>query len=231
MLVKAVIFDYDGVINDSFREGLRRIKVLCAIHDVRYTLAERRHLQELWGMRGVDLLRVGLGVTAELAAIMYADWEKMDLCDPVKHIPGAREVLFWLRQNGFVSVLLTSRNRVNLTAILDRTDMLREFAFLSSGDDHYYPKPDARAFRFALETLREQHGIEKEHVVFVGDTPADIQGGANALLRTVVVQTGPYMLEHTERYPMHLCDIVPSIDEFPAWLEKHHEQNISVNYY
>ena len=231
MLIKAMIFDCDGVIIDSFREGLRRIKILCAIHDVRYTLKERRKLTELWGLRGVKLLEQGLDISPKLAKAMYQDWEKMDLSDPIAHIPAAREVLHWLRKNNFSSILLTSRNRENLTAILDRMDLLREFTFLSTGDDFYYSKPDPRAFRFSLEKLRDECGIEKEHCVFVGDTPADIEGGANAGIRTVVVQTGPYMLEHTEKYPVALCDIIPSIDEFPSWVEKHHEGTFTFSYY
>src|SRR4051812_237039 len=142
MFVKAAIFDCDGVIMDSFREGLRRIKILCAIYDVRYTLKERRRLTELWGLRGVELLKQGLEISPALAKAMYKDWEKMDLSDPIPHIPAAREVLYWLRKNNFFSTLLTSRNRENLTAILDRMDFLREFAFLATGDDHYYSKPD-----------------------------------------------------------------------------------------
>ena len=37
MIIKAIIYDFDGPVNDSFREGLRRIKWLCAVNEVRYT--------------------------------------------------------------------------------------------------------------------------------------------------------------------------------------------------
>ena len=231
MLVKAAIFDCDGVIIDSFREGLRRIKMLCAIHEVRYTLQERRHLTEIWGLPGIELLVQGLGISRALAEAMHHHWEKIDLQEPPPYVPGARDVLYWMRRNEFKSVLLTSRHRENLTAILDRKDLLGEFAFLSTRDDFYYSKPDPRAFRFSLEKLRDDFGIEKESCVFVGDTPADIQGGANAGIRTVIAQTGPYLLEHSERHPVALQDVIPSLDEFPSWIEKHHEGKIAFSYY
>ncbi|MBM3261127.1 HAD family hydrolase [Candidatus Kaiserbacteria bacterium] len=231
MDIQAVICDCDGPILDSFREGLRRIKILCAFHDVPYGLAERRRLTEAWGAPGVVLLEKGLGISAELAKAMYERWEKFDLSEPVPHVPGAREVLYWLRRNDIKAVLLTSRNRENITAIFDRMDFLREFAFLSTRDDFYYAKPDPRAFRYALETLRSDLGIHREQCIFVGDTPADILGGAQASLTTVVVQTGPYMLEHTKQYPIALENIISSIDELPAWMEKHHEGMIRYEYY
>lgn len=231
MLVKAWMLDCDGVLLDTFRNGLTRIKILCAMHDVRYTLHERRKLTEIWGLPGKELLLRGLGISEALAEQMYIEWERYDLAEPPPFVPGAREVLYWLRRNEMKTVLLTSRRRKNLMAILDRKDLLGEFAFLSTKDDCAHSKPDARAFRFALETLEENYGITREHIVFAGDTPADIQGGKNAGIRTIVMQTGPYLLEHMADNPMQAGDILPSIDEIPAWMEKHHDGELPFSYY
>lgn len=223
MQIKAVIYDCDGVVIDSFREGLRRIRVLAAIHDIPFTRSTRSTLTKLWGAPGVVLLEKGLGINNTLAEEMYKDWEKMDLCDPIPNIPGAREVLFWARRNGFINCLLTSRNRENITAILDRTNLLCEFAFISAREDPCYSKPDPRAFRSTLEILEEQYRITKDTCIFIGDTPSDIQGGSNAGLETLVVQTGPYLLKHSVQFPIPLANILQSIDDFPWWAEEHHE--------
>src|SRR3989338_7311334 len=111
MFLKAVILDCDGVILDSFREGLRRIKLLAAMHDISFTRESRGSLTDLWGLPGIELLEQGLGVNRALVRRMYVIWEKMDLSDPVPLIPGAPATLNWLRKNGFVSCLLTSRHR------------------------------------------------------------------------------------------------------------------------
>ena len=67
MRIGAVIFDLDGPILDSFREGLRRIRILCAIHDVPYEREHHKRLTALWGLPGIELLMQGLGISEQFA--------------------------------------------------------------------------------------------------------------------------------------------------------------------
>lgn len=230
MDTRGVLLDFDGVINDSFREGLRRIKVICALHDVEFTRNTRAKLTALWGLPGVQLFMQGLGMNEDLAERLYIAWEKYDKTDPIPLVPGAREVLVWLRRNGFTQALITSRNRKNLREILDLHDIEKEFLVITTKEDCPYHKPDPRVFNFALETLKAQCGIEKDECIFVGDTPSDTVAGKNAELETLVVQTGPYFLEHITTHPIQLGNILRSLDDLPLWIEKHHEGNLKELY-
>lgn len=230
MIVKAFIYDWDGVLNDSYRNGMKKIRVLCAIHEVRFGRAERARLVELWGIPGRDMLQQALGITQELATTMYTHWERMDLEDLVPLIPFAKEVLYWAQRNGFRNALLTTRNRQNIMDIFERLDLMRSFDVISCRQDVQYRKPDPRAFRFVLESFQEQFGITKDDCVFIGDTPADIEAGKQAGIRTLVVQTGPYLVEHVQKYPVALCDLLKSIDDLPGWADKHHEGDIKHTY-
>jgi len=230
MHIRAVIFDWDGPIADSFREGLRRIRILCAVHEIPFGIQERKRLTEIWGRPGIELLQEGLDVSKGLAEQMYPEWERMDLHDPVPLVPGTREVLFWLRRNGLQSALLTSRHKNSLNDILDRLDLGKEFSVITSKEETLYHKPDHRVFYHTLEQLKEKHGILKKECVFMGDTPADIVAGQNAGIRTVVVQTGPYLLKHTKDYPIDLGDILNSIDDLPFWIEEHHKGEMTFPY-
>lgn len=100
MFLKAVILDCDGVILDSFREGLRRIRLIAAIHEIAFDRQTRSRLTDLWGLPGIELLEQGLGINRAFAERIYKDWEKLDITNPVPLIPGARETLYWLRKNG-----------------------------------------------------------------------------------------------------------------------------------
>ncbi|MDP3770610.1 MAG: HAD-IA family hydrolase [Candidatus Sungbacteria bacterium] len=230
MRVRAVIFDFDGPICDSFREGIRRIKLLCAIHDVHFGREERRRLTELWGLPGKELLEQGVGVFSHLLDTMYKEWEQLDLHDPVPLVPAAKEVLYWLRKNKFVSTILTTRNTENLMEIFDRLDLAREFDVISARQDTIHRKPDPRAFSYTLETLYGLFGITKEQCIFVGDTPTDIVAGLASGIETLVVQTGPYLLKHVETHPIKLQNLLTSIDDLPGWLEEHHEGEIRHEY-
>jgi len=231
MKVRGILMDLDGVLLDSFREGLRRIQIICALHDVCFERSTRTKLFNLWGLPGVELLMESLGVNGALARRMYIDWEKLDKVSPPPLIPGARDVLVWLRRNGFSSALITSRQRENLLEVLDRIDLRNEFLVITSREDvGSYHKPDPRVFRFALDTLQERCGIKKGQCIFIGDTPSDTVAGHNAELETLVVQTGPYLLEHITEYPVTLGNVLKSIDDLPYWVEKHHEGELKELY-
>ena len=105
MKISAVIFDFDGPINDSFREGLRRIEVLCGINKIEFNREKRQALIKLWGKPGVILLQEGLGISKELAETIYQQWEVWDLIYPVPLIPGALETLRNNRKNSAFKII------------------------------------------------------------------------------------------------------------------------------
>ncbi len=227
MVIRGILMDLDGVLLDSFREGMRRIQILSALHDVPFERSTRAKLSANWGLPGIELLMRCLGVTEGLAQRMYVDWEKFDKASPPPLVPGTRETLVWLKRNGFKSALVTSRHRENLLEVLDRLDLERGFSAITAREDiGPWHKPDPRAFRHALETLEEKEGIQKHECIFVGDTPSDTVAGHHAGLVTLVVQTGPYLLEHISQFPMELENVLKSIDDLPLWIEKHHDGEI-----
>lgn len=230
MKVKAIIYDFDGPVNDSFREGMRRIKILCAAAGVPFGQRQRRLLAEQWGIPGAKLLKIALGIPKEAADDMYRQWERVDLATPMPLVPGAKEVLHWARRNGFVNCLLTTRNKKNIRDIFKKIDMVRHFKIRSCRQDTPYRKPDKRAFLYVQEQLKDRFGITFRNCIFVGDTPADIDAGNAASIRTLIVQTGPYGLEHAETHPMPLGDVLRDISYLPMWLERNHSGNIRYEY-
>ena len=228
--IRGVILDFDGVVNDSFHEGLRRIRNLCAVFDVNFTPASRRKLTELWGLPGVELLKQGLDISEGMAKQLYPAWERIDLADPIPLVPGAKEALLWLRRNGFTTCLLTSRNRENIMDIFEKIDLLREFGVISTRQESPWRKPDPRVFQYTLGELKDRFGIEAQECIFVGDTPADIDAGKAIGMETLLVQTGPYLLRHARELPITLENVLHSIDDLPMWIEEHHSGKIQYPY-
>jgi len=221
--IRAVIFDFDGPVNDSFREGLRRIEVLASTNQIQFNRDKRQKLIKLWEKPGVDLLQGGLEIERELAEKVYPQWEIWDLVDPIPLVPGARESLRWNRKQKILNTLLTSRNQKNILDIFDKLDLMEEFTIIQTRQDSLFRKPDPRVFTPTLARLWAEFGISREECVFIGDTPEDILCGVQAQIETVVVTTGPYWLEHILQYPVKPQNIMPSIDYLREWIEKHND--------
>ncbi len=222
MKIQAVIFDFDGPINDSFREGLRRIEVLCGINKIEFNREKRQRLIRLWGKPGIELLEEGLGISKELAEKIYSQWEVWDFISPIPLIPGARETLRWNRKQKILNILLTSRNKQNIGDIFEKLGLDEEFSVISTRQDCEFKKPDPRVFNYIMGKLTGL-GIGKESCMFIGDTPEDITCGLAAGIETLVVMTGPYWLEHILQYPVKPQNVLPSVDYLPEWIEKYRE--------
>ncbi|OGN07429.1 MAG: hypothetical protein A3B86_01625 [Candidatus Yanofskybacteria bacterium RIFCSPHIGHO2_02_FULL_38_22b] len=231
MKVGAVIFDLDGPILDSFREGLRRIKIVCAIYDIPFNREHYKKLTELWGLPGIELLTQGLGLNEEFAkTTFYPAWERLDLTQPVPLVTRTREVLAWLVRNKIQATILTSRHREHLLDMFERIDLTRYFSVISTKFDTPYRKPDPRVFWYTFEELRDKFGIEKRECLFVGDTPADVDAGQAVEIETLLVQTGPYLLKHAQKLPLQLSNILNSIDDLPGWIEEHQDNSSLLPY-
>lgn len=231
MDIKAAIFDLDGPILDSFREGLRRIKIVCAVYDIPFERKHYKKLTELWGLPGVELLVQGLGVNNELVkTTLYPAWERLDISQPVPLVPRTREVLTWLMRNKISATILTSRHKEHVLDMFERIDFTRYFSIVSTKFDTPYRKPDPRVFWYTLEELKDKFNIEKDNCIFVGDTPADVDAGQAIGIETLLVQTGPYLLKHAEKLPLSLANILNSIDDLPGWIEEHQESSSLLPY-
>jgi HAD superfamily hydrolase (TIGR01509 family) len=234
MIIKGVVLDYDGVVLDSFRGGLRKIHALCSMHEIPFGRQERTKLTEVWGLPGIELLQMGLGVSHELAVRLNQQWIRWDNEQPPELVPGARNALLWLKLNGFHTCLLTSRHRQNVQVMLPAQDLDNKFAAVCTREDVTHHKPDPRALRPPIEQLQERFGIKQQECIFVGDTPSDIEAGHRAGVHTLVVQTGPYLLKHSDKTlggkKVELANILPSIDELPLYIEENHEGPLTTSY-
>lgn len=232
MRFQAFIFDLDGVILDSFREGIRRIRMICSVHEIPFDRTVRLRLTAAWGMPGEALLHQGLNLSSKVfAKELYKEWERIDQNDPPQLVPGARETLIWLRQNDFKCALLTSRNKKNTRNVLKRHDLLREFALVTTGEDVHHRKPDPRAMSPILEMLEDWKSIKAPECAFVGDTLTDVKCGVAAGLRTLVVQTGPFLLRHVKNaneLPIPIGNVLGSIEELPGWVEENFDGTLKI---
>ncbi len=77
-------------------------------------------------------------------------------------------------------------------------------------------KPNAGFFKQAVKQL----GLPPENVAIIGDDfDADIEGGANAGLYTIAVQTGKFQIQKRGKKDSLPHQVLRSIADLPRWLE------------
>lgn len=185
----AVLFDLDGTLADT---------VELILHCYRHTMEAHlgRALPDERWLAGIgrplrDQLRE-FGRTDEEAAAMletYTSFQRTVHDGMVCSYPGAAGVLDVYRDGGTPVAVVTSKLRDMALRTLDCCGLDAYFEVLVGADDVEAGKPDPEPVRAALDAL----GVAPSpSVLFVGDSPYDVEAGKRAGIRTAGALWGPY---------------------------------------
>ena len=187
-MIKAVIFDLDGVIvstDDCHYEAWKKMADEEGIYFDK-TINNR--------LRGVSRME-SLGIVLERAEKEYSDEEKLQLAErkngyykefitkltPNDILPGAKENLEELRKNG-IKIAIGSSSK-NTPVILKQIGLDNYFDAVSDGNNITNSKPDPEVFLKAADML----GIPYEECMIVEDADAGIEAGKRAGMKTLSV--------------------------------------------
>ncbi len=133
--------------------------------------------------------------------------------DPaVREIPGAAHVFAQLRKAGVKVALNTGFNRQVVDAILQRLGWTKAIDASMASDESPRGRPHPDMIHAFMARLGS---ADARRVAKVGDTPVDLQEGANAGCSIIVgVTTGSFARAELERHPH--THIVDSVTEVPA---------------
>ena len=168
MRVKPIIFDWDGVLNDSARALFKAyLVVLKKLGLPEITFSQFR---KLWNSNYRDF-EMRIGITQEKRKLSDKIWFEAynRLKKEVKLFPQAKEFLLKLKKNhklGLVTV--GSKKRVN--GEIKRYGLRGIFSAVITADDVEKLKPDPEALILCAKKLR----VDPEDCVYVGDSRGDI---------------------------------------------------------
>lgn len=186
-MLKAVIFDMDGVIVDShpvhrqaWRMFLGTLGKSVSDADLDFVLDGRK--------RG-EILRHFLGH-------QLSDREVKDYGDQkdeyfrqaaldVKPIPGVLDFLGTLRDAGIPTAVATSASESRTRHTLEQLDLFDAMTTIVTGDDVVQGKPNPAIYRLACKRLR----VEPKHALAVEDAVSGIQSARGAGLNCIGVAT------------------------------------------
>jgi HAD superfamily hydrolase (TIGR01509 family) len=131
----------------------------------------------------------------------------------VTPLPGVREWIARLTDEGWKHAVATSAPRANYEALVDAMDMRARFGAAVVAEDVTHGKPDPEVFLIAAGRLF----AAPQHAVVVEDAPSGIEAGRRAGMRTVGVSR-MQPLPHADLYVPTLTELPP--DAFDRLLRR-----------
>lgn len=169
---RAVIFDLDGVIVDSFAvmEEAFAVAYKETVGDGPAPFEEYRRHQ---GRYFPDIMRI-MGLPLEMEEPFVR--ESYRLAPQVPVFDGIVELLLALRVRGFRLAVATGKSGPRARSLLDQLNLLPFFEHVIGSDEVAHPKPAPDIVEHALRLL----GLPAEAAIMVGDAPTDLASAEGA---------------------------------------------------
>lgn len=188
---RAVLFDVDGTLIDTAELIADSLEYACRRH------LGRTHPRELYlsliGKPAIVQMEILGGDKApEMmdTAVAYYEVHHQE----ERTFPGALDTLAQLVEVGIRLALVTSKTRLELNPTLERVPLQQYVRVIITADLTTRPKPYPDPVFLALQTLQ----IGAHEVLFIGDSPYDLQAGRAAGVRTGAATWGPHSRETLE---------------------------------
>ena len=183
-MLRAVIFDLDGVIVDSHPAHLQAWKKF--FRSIGKDVAERDLLFILEGQKREDILRHFLGdLTQEQVRQYGAKKEALfrDSVPELKTVRGLREFLDRLQESGLPLALASSASRRRASYMLEQLDLARRFSVVVTGDDVKKGKPDPSIFHLAADGLE----VEPSEILVCEDAVSGVEAAKAAGMKCLAI--------------------------------------------
>jgi HAD superfamily hydrolase (TIGR01509 family) len=153
-MIKAIIFDMDGVISDTQKLHSQVESQLLARHGIK--ISPKEISKKYSGVRTKeffeDLLK---GKNCDLDELIDMKWKEMKKLASLNadEIPGAIKLIKKLRNEGFVLAVASASNLDYVKTILNSLNIIPYFKTIVSGDMVSKGKPDPESFLLAAKKI------------------------------------------------------------------------------
>ncbi|WP_159790723.1 HAD family hydrolase [Sodalinema gerasimenkoae] len=206
MVLKAVIFDFNGVIINDEAIHLELIAQLLLSENLRpdpeeiqsvcLGRSDRAGLQALWERQGRVLTPESLQELMERKSQGYR--QRIEALAELPSYPGLVDFILKLRLKNLRLALVTGALRQEVESVLDQMELLSQFPVRVTGDDTVASKPDPEGYLLAVQGLNEQHpelALQPQDCLAIEDSPAGIEAARRAGMQVVGV---------ANTYPVHM---------------------------
>ena len=174
-MIKAVLFDKDGVLMDSEAEYERRRQIFFSERGI-----DSSGFPDFYGSNNDVIWRTVEPNDAERRARLAVEFVERFKDEPMIYAdyvyPAVRPTLEALRARGILTALASSSPRKFIDRFLDETGLTELFDYTVSGEECENHKPAPDVYLRAMEAL----GVHPDEVLVVEDSPLGIAAGRAA---------------------------------------------------
>jgi len=215
-MIKAVIFDLDGLLLDTEIVAFKVYEELGKRFNFELTLPE--FMQDFCGQplrRNVAYCneRFQLPWDLEEAVEEVLRIEKKILDEGVDVMPGARELLTFLKENNYKTAVASSSARERSMRLLKKHGLVEYFDDFVFGPEVEKGKPNPDIFLKAAEKV----GISPENCLVLEDSQAGIQAAYSAVMQVICI---PDLKYPTEEYVKIATAVKESLFDVIEYLEE-----------
>lgn len=201
-MIKAVLFDCDGVLIDSYKSTIEYLQ-----HTFKHfnlPIPPKESFLPLLGTKTPDIIRI---LQPQLTDKEFDDVhafsmkQSLGIVDQISLMPHVKKVLTLLSHDYKLAVV-SNRGRDSLHKILDNHQLSHFFEIILAREDVIRQKPDPDPIYKALDHLK----VKGEHALFIGDTAIDAASAKSASISCIIYNSpdtslGDYQISNLEEIP------------------------------
>lgn len=212
-MIKAVIFDFDYTLGDS-TNGIV-LSANYALEQLGHSVRDISEIRKTIGLSLKDTYavltsRCDLGEAEQFAKLFKEKADEVMVVNTELY-NGVKDVLKELKNKGYKIGIVTTKFHYRIEQILCKFEANGLIDIIIGAEDVKMEKPDPEGLWRAIERLN----LEKDNVLYVGDSLVDAQTAENAGVDFVGVLTGTTKRQDFEKYhSSYIGKNIPDIYNF-----------------
>jgi len=212
----AVIFDLDGTLLDTADCIQKSFEHVLGIYEPDLVLTEEDKAYFLGPTLQQSFEKYAPGKNVDELIECYREYNNQIHKDTVKEVPHAKELVQWLKDNGYPVAIASSKKVSTIRLGLSVCGMNEMFDVIIGVDNVEHCKPHKETIDKALEKL----GAKRSNAIYVGDSSSDIVCARNAGVYSIGITTNKFYLDKLlKEKPNSVIDDLLEIEDIVK--EKH----------
>ena len=181
--IKAIIFDFDGVINNGVEVHYDFYRDLCKSNNIKPPFSTKKEFRGWFDARDYKINYQNLDISLkDQKNIPYAEYIKQV---GIPLIKGIKEVIEKLSKKYVLAVVSTNHKEI-IEHQLKVYGILKFFKVIIGNGDVFKIKPHPEALLKCLKELK----LSNKEVIYIGDMVSDIETSRNANIKIISVTWG-----------------------------------------